>query len=232
MGERGWSGVEEGEWRLSGDFGSREFSMREWKDNRVERAREGGEWDLRGGEVGGRVSMSDIGDSIASMLETGKEEDVDSCCCDQVTHVKILITMLALINLALVVTGCVGISITVLEHWREQHLFTPVMVSIILITTIFSSQTNPATHSHVQNSSERRLKYQFQLKKRLMLGLFSNKSSHLTTNPTRHPSSHPSTLVVKGDLSGALHKRLLVLCIKTNFRLGLDNEFVTILRLL
>ena len=137
MGERGWSGVEEGEWRLSGDFGSREFSMREWEDNRVERAREGGEWDLRGGEVGGRVSMSDIGDSIASMLETGKEEDVDSCCCDQVTHVKILITMLALINLALVVTGCVGISITVLEHWSEHHLFTPVMVSIILITTIF-----------------------------------------------------------------------------------------------
>ena len=137
VGERGWSGVEEGEWRLSGDFGSREFSMREWEDNRVERAREGGEWDLRGGEVGGRVSMSDIGDSIASMLETGKEEDVDSCCCDQVTLVKILITMLALINLALVVTGCVGISITVLEHWSEQHLFTPVMVSIILITTIF-----------------------------------------------------------------------------------------------
>ena len=137
MGDRECGGEEGGEWRLSGDFGSREFSNREWEDNRVQRAREGGEWDLRSGEVVGGVSMSDIGDSIASMMETGREEDVDSCCCGQVTVVKTLITVLALINLALVATGCLGISLTVLEHWSKQHLFTPVMVSIILLRRIF-----------------------------------------------------------------------------------------------
>ena len=136
MGGRECGGEEGGEWRLSGDFGSREFSMREWEDNRAQRAREGGEWDLRSGEVVGGVSMSDIGDSIASMIETGKEEDVDSCCCGQVTVVKTLITVLALINLALVATGCLGISLTVLEHWSKQHLFTPVMVSIFLLRNI------------------------------------------------------------------------------------------------
>merc|ERR1719233_633890 len=63
------------------------------------------------------------------MIETGKEKDVDSCCCGQVTVVKTLITVLALINLALVATGCLGISLTLLEHWSKQHLFTPVMAA-------------------------------------------------------------------------------------------------------
>ena len=52
----------EREWRLKGDDGKREFTMREWEDKgtwgKITRDREGGEWDLRRGRGWGDRSFT------------------------------------------------------------------------------------------------------------------------------------------------------------------------------
>ena len=141
MGEKGGDGqLREGEWRLGGDEGSREFTMREWEDKgrlgKMTKEVEGGEWDLRSGRGWGEggVSFSDGGDTSVTE-EVEEEEQIEQiCCCNEVTGVKILITIFAVINLGIIATGGVGFTLGLVDYWSD--LFTPVMV--IIINSIFS----------------------------------------------------------------------------------------------
>ena len=141
MGEKG-SGeqLREGEWRLGGGEGSREFTMREWEDKgrwgKMTREVEGGEWDLRSGRGWGEggVSCSDGGDTSVTE-EVEEEEQIEKlCCCDEVIGVKILIILFAVINLGIIATGGIGFTLCLVDYWSD--LFTAFLV--IIVNSIFS----------------------------------------------------------------------------------------------
>ena len=87
-GDKSVSGLGEGEWRLRGDEGNREFTMREWEDKerRGRITREGGEWDLRSGgkcREGGLISAESDHEGVTKEEEQPIGEDsADSICCD------------------------------------------------------------------------------------------------------------------------------------------------------
>ena len=131
-------GVREGEWRLEGDGGSKEFTMREWGDKgrwgQMAREGEGGEWDLkrgRGWGEGGVTSPESVDMKIFG--ESKEEEEIGKVfCCDSLTGVKILITLFGVINLGIIATGGMGFTLCLVDYWSEQDLFTSVMVIIII----------------------------------------------------------------------------------------------------
>ena len=142
MGENESGGqLREGELRLVEEEGSKEFTMRELEDNRrrgIMRDVGGGEWDLRSGRVWGERGVSGLKrDNTGVTGKLGEEEQIETiCCCDEVTGVKILITLFAVINLGIIATGGIGFTLGLVDYWSEQDLFTPVMV--IIINSIFS----------------------------------------------------------------------------------------------
>ena len=91
VGDKSVLGVREGEWRLRGEEGSREFTMREWEDKeRLGRiTREGGEWDLRSGRgwgEGGITSTDSVDAYVMKDVNTEDEQPVETvCCCDELT---------------------------------------------------------------------------------------------------------------------------------------------------
>ena len=126
MGER------EEDWRLRGEEGGREFTMREWQDKErwITRKDEGGEWDLRTGkgwEEGGVINTVNINTDVRDE-KTEEEISDDVCCCDEITGVKILVTIFAVSNLGIIATGGVGFTLGLVDYWSEQDLFISVMV--------------------------------------------------------------------------------------------------------
>ena len=155
MGEKG-SGeqLKEGEWRLGGGEGSREFTMREWEDKgtwgKITRDREGGEWDLRRGRGWGEggVGSLESGDTSITVVSMNEEEEKTICCSGDLAGIKILITLSGVINLGIIAAGGVGFTLGLVEGWSDKDLFTSTMVIIDSIYDLIKLGTSLNYNSH------------------------------------------------------------------------------------
>ena len=124
------SGVE-GEWKLKGEEerASREFAMREWGEDISQTSiSEGGQWRLE--EAGDKTWPEKIADHEED--EVGSPEQKKSerrvCCCDQVTEIKIFITVFAIINLGIMAAGGVGFGLGLTLQTNGEDTFKYLMV--------------------------------------------------------------------------------------------------------
>ena len=130
------SGVE-GEWKLKGEEerARREFAMREWGEESSQTSiSEGGQWRLQ--EAGGDKAWPDkMGeddeDPLAEVSASSPEQKKGErrvCCCDEVTEIKIFITVFAIINLGIMAAGGVGFGLGLTLHSNGEDTFKYLMV--------------------------------------------------------------------------------------------------------
>ena len=96
----------DGDWKLPGEGGTREFAMREWGSNGRwgKISIEGGEWDLRSGRGWGE-GMGSLGGSSGSRGSKKKRNKVRFCGCGDVGVVGLLIGVGAVINTGVIFAG-------------------------------------------------------------------------------------------------------------------------------
>ena len=129
------SGVE-GEWKLKGEEerASKEFAMREWgEDTSQTSISEGGQWRLE--EAGDKTWPEKIGeheDEVGSLEQKKCERRV--CCCDQVTEIKIFITVFAIINLGIMAAGGVGFGLGLNLQTNGEDTFKYLMVKLDILS--------------------------------------------------------------------------------------------------
>ena len=129
------SGVE-GEWKLKGEEerASREFAMREWgEDSSQTSISEGGQWRLQeaGGDKAWPEKMGEDEDPLAEVSSSSPEQKKGErrvCCCDEVTEIKIFITVFAIINLGIMAAGGVGFGLGLTLHSNGEDTFKYLMV--------------------------------------------------------------------------------------------------------
>ena len=120
----------EGEWKLKGEEerARREFAMREWGEETSQTSiSEGGQWRLQ--EAGDKTWPEKIvedEDEVGSPEQKKSERRV--CCCDQVTEIKIFITVFAIINLGIMAAGGVGFGLGLNLNTNGEDTFKYLMV--------------------------------------------------------------------------------------------------------
>ena len=126
------SGVE-GEWKLKGEEerARREFAMREWgEDSCGGSISEGGQWRLQ--EAGGDRTWPDKMEDEDPLAGEGSAEQKKGerrvCCCEQVTEIKIFITVFAIINLGIMAAGGVGFGLGLTLQTNGEDTFKYLMV--------------------------------------------------------------------------------------------------------
>ena len=132
------SGVE-GEWKLKGEEerASREFAMREWGEETSQTSiSEGGQWRLEeAGEKTWPDKMADHEEDEVGSAEQKKSER-RVCCCDQVTEIKIFITVFAIINLGIMAAGGVGFGLGLNLQTDGEETFKYLMVRLEDIVSV------------------------------------------------------------------------------------------------
>ena len=126
-GEVSLTGGLEGEWKLQGEEerARTEFAMREWGEEAGQaRLSEGGQWRLEGG---GKVWQERIEAEELEDASPPKERRI--CCCDQVTEIKIFITVFGIINLGIMALGGVGFGLGLTMKQNMEDTFKYLMVS-------------------------------------------------------------------------------------------------------
>ena len=107
----------------------REFAMREWGEETSQTSiSEGGQWRLEeaGGDRTWPEKMGQEEDEVGSPEEKKCERRV--CCCDQVTEIKIFITVFAIINLGIMAAGGVGFGLGLNLQTDGEDTFKYLMV--------------------------------------------------------------------------------------------------------
>ena len=103
--------------------------MREWGEETSQTSiSEGGQWRLEeaGGDRTWPEKMGQEEDEVGSPEEKKCERRV--CCCDQVTEIKIFITVFAIINLGIMAAGGVGFGLGLNLQTDGEDTFKYLMV--------------------------------------------------------------------------------------------------------